>query len=294
VLFNEAPSPDRDRTVVLSDAPKPSEDGGTVVFQPPSEDVTATTTPAVATPVPTEPALGREEHVGSEREDLPPTAVGVTAEPAAEAPSAPAVYRVSLKPLFVTVVLSFVAYLAVAVPLVLTTRGSLREESLARGRTIVHLLAVQNGAALAAGNLQELSIDSVVNEPGVEDVLILDVEGRVLAPGGRSGQSHEAIENAPQEVLERDELYWARSGGGDYDLVRPLTYRGERVGFAVLRYSGARVAERKSVPVLLFLGFLLIAGGAWGAYFLSKKQALERVATETTLTENPDPTTMDF
>jgi hypothetical protein len=192
------------------------------------------------------------------------------------------------------VVLSFVAYLLVAVPLVLTTRGSLREESLARGRALVDLLAVQNGAALAAGNLQELSADTVRNEPGVEDAAILDVEGRVLAPSGRSGQSHQAIETAPKEVLERGGFYLARGGAGDYDLVRPLIHRGERVGFAVLRYSGARVAERKSVPVLLFLGFLLIAGGAWGAYFLSKKQALERVATETTLAENPGPTLTDF
>lgn len=291
VLFNEAPRPDRDRTVILSEAPAPSEDAGTVIFQLPTEGGTDTTTPAVATPAPTEPALRREKHFGSAGDDLPPTGVGVTAEPVAEAPSARVVHRVGLKPLLVTVVLSFVAYLLVAVPLVLTTRGSLREESLARGRALVDLLAVQNEAALAAGNLQELSADSVRNEPGVEDAVILDVEGRVLAPGGRSGQSHEAIETAPKEVLESGGLYLARGGAGDYDLVRPLIHRGERVGFAVLRYSVARVAERKSVPVLLFLGFLLIAGGAWGAYFLSKKQALERVATETTLAENPDPTT---
>jgi hypothetical protein len=176
-----------------------------------------------------------------------------------------------------------VAYLVVAVPLVLTIRASLRQESFARGRTIVDLLVMQSGEALATSNLQDLSVESVKNQPGVADVVILDGEGRVLVPGDRSGQSHEAIENAPGEALETGGLYRARTAAGDYDLVRPVFYQGKRVGFVVLRYTGVREAERKSVPVLLFLGFLLIAGGAWGAYFLSKKQALQRIATETTL-----------
>jgi hypothetical protein len=282
VLFNKAQSADGDRTVVLPDAPSQGEEAGTVVFQSPVEDE-ATTSPAITTPPPTEGVLGSEQHVDTVKEELPPTAVAVARKPAAETHSGEAVARVGPTPLFVTVVLSFVAYLVVAVPLVLTLRGSLRQESLARGQTIVDLLAVQNGAALATDSLEELSVDSVGNQPGVEEAVILDVEGRVLIPSDRAGQAHQAFENVPEDAIERGGLYRTQAVAGDYDLVQPVIYQGERVGFVALRYSGVRVAERKSVPVLLFLGLLLIVGGAWGAYILTKKQALQRISTETTL-----------
>jgi hypothetical protein len=243
---------------------------------------------------PTQPALERGEAAGLAKEELPPTVIGAAVDQAAAIPSVEGAPRASLQPLLVTAVLSLVAYLLLAVPLVFSIRSSLWDESLARGRALVDLLAAHNETALAAGENQALSVESVSNRPGVEDALVLDMGGHVLAPGDRSGGAYETIEGTAKKVSEIGDFFQGRTSAGDYVLVKPLTRQGERIGFVVLRYSGVAVAERKTVPVLLFLGFLLIVGGAWGAYLLSQKPALELVATETTLAENPEPTLTDF
>ena len=73
------------------------------------------------------------------------------------------------------------------------------------------------------------------SQPGVDEALILDVEGLVLAPSGGPGRSLDVIEAASLGALETDGLYSRRIGPGEYVLARPINEHGERVGFAVLR-----------------------------------------------------------
>jgi pSer/pThr/pTyr-binding forkhead associated (FHA) protein len=291
VLFSEISKQDRDQTVVLPGASASGDEGGTVVFHPPSEESADTMTHDPA-PAPTQPSIEREESAGSYEEELEPTAVEAPVDRAAAFSSVQEVPKGSLRPLAVTVLLSLVAYLVVAVPLVLSTGRSLRNETLARGRALVDLLAAHNMTALAAGEEQALSVESVSNRPGVEDALVLNREGRVMAPAGRSGEALEIIEGTTKKVSEIGEYFQERTSAGDYALVTPLTHEGERIGFAVLRYSGAEAAEGRTVPGLLLLGFLLILGGACAAYFLTRKKTV--VATETTLSEHSEPTLTDF
>jgi pSer/pThr/pTyr-binding forkhead associated (FHA) protein len=293
VLFKETPKPDRDRTVVLSGASPPGEDSGTVIFQSPSGARPDTTTRAAPTLEPTQPAIEREESGGRLAEDLAPEAVGVVVEPGADIPTDEVARRVDLSPLVVMAVFSIAAYLFVACPLIFTTRTSLRQESLARGRVLLDLLAAQNEAALATGDQRALSVDSVLEESGVEDAFILDVDGRVLAPGSRSGESFGAIEGVSKKVGEIDRFVMGRTSAGDINLVRPIFPRGNKVGLAVVRYSGARIAEGKAVPVLVLLGLVLIALGVGSSYFLFKKTAAVGITTETTLAEGPEPIVTD-
>jgi hypothetical protein len=146
--------------------------------------------------------------------------------------------------------------------------------------------------AMAEGEEQAVSVESVSTRSGVVDAFVMDSAGRIVAPAGRSGEPLDRIEGTAKNVSEIQDYYQERTSTGDYALVQPLTHQNERIGFVVLRYAGAEAAEGRTVPILLFLGFVLILVGACVAYFSMRKKAV--IATESTLSERPEPTLSDF
>jgi pSer/pThr/pTyr-binding forkhead associated (FHA) protein len=278
VLFGGAPTPDKDGTVVLPATSPPEESSGTVIFQQAAESEVDTTTEAVPVSDGAEPST-RSQEVTLEPQ-LPPTI---------EAPVAGRAQRASVLPILVLGGLSLVAYALLAVPLIYTTRHALREESLARGRTITRLLATQNQILLGARRHQDLSSETASAEPGVDQALILDLDGRILVPFERAGEPLGTIEGLPGDLSEVEGFQSGRTASGAYNMVAPLTHEGQRVGYAVITYSLVELAERGAVSALVVLGFLLITGGIWGGFALSKRLMREQVDTEITLSDEPSP-----
>jgi hypothetical protein len=278
LLRGGAPSPEEktakvERTVLLSPSAADAGEAGTQIFRPPAAE------PAAAGP---EATLIRPSTARLPRPPAPTPAPA----PAAAAPRVveqarrrAAALPWGIKFVLLLAGLGLLAYLVLAVPLVNTMRTALREESLLRGRALLNYLAAMNAPILGANRTQDLSTEMVLKEPGVKDALILDLNGRVLAPSIRSSENFETIPGVDKKVGEIFTFYLGRNDAGDYNLVLPLIQRGQRVGIAVLTYSAAGVAERGSVPALLVLGFLIIAGGVYAATIFARKITLTPLVT---------------
>jgi pSer/pThr/pTyr-binding forkhead associated (FHA) protein len=290
IFTRDAPGPEPERTVVVSRTSSPGDDSGTVIFTPPHRDSSYEPTRA-ASRAEAPPTLEVEAHIGSNESPAAPTAVGSMEPRTVESLVARPSGRVDRRPVLITLAASAAAYLLIAVPLVLWTRGSLRDESMARGRALLDLLVLQNEAVWAIGDHPSASVSSVEQRDGVEEALILDTEGRVLAPGGRSAERHETLPGTSKKLSEIDGYYLQSAGGGAVIFARPVAHGGERVGTAFLRYATAGLAEAPWISVLLFLGLLVLAGGAWwGACYLPPSAP----DTETTLAESQESTLSDI
>lgn len=265
------PSEKDDKTVLLTSSVADVPEAGTQIFRPPVAEASALSPEATLirpSPAPTTARLPRTPPpTGEPQAVAAPRVVEHARRRAAALPW-------GIKFVLILAGLGLLAYLVLAVPLVNTMRTALREESLLRGRALLNYLAAMNAPILGAKRTQELSTDMVLKEPGVKDALILDLNGRVLAPSIRSSESFETIPGVDRKVSEIFTFYLGRNEGGDYNLVLPLMQRGQRVGVAVLTYSAAGVAERGSVPALLVLGFLVIAGGVYAATIFSRRITL--------------------
>jgi hypothetical protein len=187
--------------------------------------------------------------------------------------------------------IAFVSYFALAVPLVGAMRSSLKDESLLRARALLRYLAADNEVLLAEQKLRELSLDRLLQEPGVKDALILDLDGKILAPSVRAGELLLQIEGIQTKTPEIYTFYLGHTGSGHYNLVLPLIHRGRRVGIGVLTYS---IAGRGSVAVELILGFLVIAAATAGAVVAAKRMTMNPMATLTDDVESVIKTDADF
>ncbi len=193
------------------------------------------------------------------------------------------------QPLLVSLVFALIAYVLVAFPLAVATRNTLHEESLARGRSLLRLLAASSSAQLAARRIEELSVAMVVGDPGVQDALILDLKDRILAPPERAGALLDILEGIDQPVGEIGGFVVGENEAGDLNMAMPISFGGSRVGVAVLTFSLPHQARGGTLLILLLVGLLLILIGAASAILLAKKRlrALSAVASEPTIAELP-------
>jgi hypothetical protein len=193
------------------------------------------------------------------------------------------------QPLLVSLVFALIAYVLVAFPLTVSTRNTLREESLDRGRSLLRLLEASNSLQLATQRIEDLSVAMVVGEPGVQDALILDPEGRILVPPERAGGLLDILEGIDQPVHEIGGLVVGENESGDFNMAMPISSGGRRVGAAALTFSLPRQAKGGTLMILLLVGLLLILIGTASAILLTKKRlrALSAVASEPTIAELP-------
>jgi FHA domain len=267
-----------DKTVLLNRGEKaqpPPPDGGTVLIRPekPAPKVptdTARLTPdkvaprplpaPAPMPTPIAPVVGRAPGVGLDPEAPPP----------------PARWSWTAKHAFITLGVGLVLYLVLAFPLVRTLGNALREESLRRGRALLDSLASSNGAAVAEGRARDLDVDKVTREERVKEALLLDLQGKVLAPSSRVEEALTRIEGIEPATEEIRTFYLGRRGS-DYVMVEPILDRGKRVGIAVLVYEVATSSGSWAVAVM-FLGFLVLLLGALVAMILGKRFTIEPIA----------------
>jgi hypothetical protein len=161
--------------------------------------------------------------------------------------------------------------LASAAPLLRTIgslKGSLEAEWLRRGMLLLESLEAVNAPLLAAGRLDQLSTGRSEEDPSVTEVLLLDLEGRVLAPSTRRGETLPRIEGVDREPSEVFAFTHWREGFGEYLFARPMFHDGRRLGVSVVRYAPGRAGTSAGVLVGLFISLLLAGGAAYGALVL--------------------------
>lgn len=169
------------------------------------------------------------------------------------------------------------AFLVASLPLANRLRGSIETESMERGKTLLRFLAAINEPILANKDFQDLNTDIIMGEPGVKDALVLDVDGKVLAPPLRSTEAHETLPGIDQKISEIHSSASGLTPAGDVNFIQPLVAKGKRIGFAVLTYAPSRSGG--SLAEAIFVGFLVIAAGAYGAMLLTKNLTLRPIAT---------------
>jgi HAMP domain-containing protein len=168
-------------------------------------------------------------------------------------------------------------YLVLALPLVRTLGNALREESLRRGRALLNLLTATNAAAVAEGRSRDLEVEMVTREERVKEALILDLQGKVLAPSSRVDESFKTLDGIQPNLEEIRTFYLGRRRNGDYVMVEPLLDRGRRIGIAVLVYEVATASGSWAVAVL-FLAFLVLMVAVLVAVVMAKRFTLEPIA----------------
>jgi HAMP domain-containing protein len=164
-------------------------------------------------------------------------------------------------------------YLVLALPLVRTLGNALREESLRRGRVLLDLLAATNASAMADGRSRDLDIDPVIREERVKEALLLSLDGKLLAPSSRAGETLTEIKGIQPKVDAIRTFYLGRRANGDYVMVEPVLDRGLRVGLAVVTYEVATTSGSWAVAVL-FLGFLVLLLSVVVSLLLAKRFTL--------------------
>jgi len=182
----------------------------------------------------------------------------------------------SAKFLFIVSTVGIVVYLLLALPLLRSLGGELREESLRRGRALLSVATAGNGRALGEGSIRLVSVDEILREERVKEALILDLEGNVVAPSSRASEVLTSIEGIDAVMADIRTFYLGRRGR-DYVMVQPLLHESRRVGLAVLVYEPATAAGGVSMAVL-FLAFLVLTLSTIIALLSARKMTLVPVA----------------
>jgi pSer/pThr/pTyr-binding forkhead associated (FHA) protein/HAMP domain-containing protein len=260
--------PEPERTVVLPGQAKRSPyDTGTVVFRgqvDPSlqEAATRLAAPESATqeasfpddPQRSYPSLSDSMELSLEAEALPATGQSWT-------------FRFAL----VASGLALFAILVLALPLLRIVRVAGATESEKRARVLVELLAALNEQALGEGRTADLALERVAGEDGVRAAYIISPTEEILAPAGEAGRklAIEGVEGAGEVRSPR----MTRAADGDGVFLSPLSYRGRRVGVAVVRHR-PEGSMAGGAAVALAFGTLLLMVAVVGAVLLAARMTL--------------------
>ncbi len=129
---------------------------------------------------------------------------------------------------------------------------------------------------MAEGRSRDLEVDKVTREERVKEALLVDLQGKVLAPTSRVDETLPTIQGIEPPTEEIRTFYLGRRGG-DYVMVEPVLDRGKRVGIAVLVYEVATASGSWAVAVMV-LGFLTLLLGVLVAMVLAKRFTLVPIA----------------
>jgi hypothetical protein len=159
--------------------------------------------------------------------------------------------------LLVALALSLFSLLVLPIPLLRLARAAVDEESAKRARALVDLLATANEAALGEGRVEDVTVERVAGESGVTGAYIVSPGGDILAPRDRAGQKLE-LSGFAGSVGEVRSFRAAPLDGGETVFARPVTYRGTRVGVAVLSHRAGGEFSGWANVVLAFGSLLLL------------------------------------
>ncbi len=180
------------------------------------------------------------------------------------------------------------------------TSAVAEELSLQRGEALAEGLANRNGEPLATQRYISLDAASVLQETGVQQAAVTDVNGTVLAPPERARQS---ITRSPgwTGAVQSGAVVRSEGEDGTWEILAPI--RGEaasgagsrtQVGWAWIVYDPSVTADAASSPILRALAGLMVvlaaagvvAGGVW--WLVLRPLAALRDETEHALHDHVD------
>jgi hypothetical protein len=260
--------PEPERTVVLpGQATQSPYDTGTVVFRgqaDPALQEAATRLAAVA-PEAVEARAPDEAEVSyaslSDSMSLP--------EPVHPLPGAGRSWALRFS--LVAFGLALFAFLVLALPLLRIIRVASAEESEKRARVLVELLATANEQALGEGRTGDVVVERIAGEAGVRAAYVVSPVGEILAPADRAGEKLEigGVDGLGDVRSPRT----ARADDGDGVFVQPISYRGRRVGVAVVRHRAAGTITGGATVALAF-GTLLLLVAVTGSVLLAARMTV--------------------
>lgn len=239
--------PEPERTVVLDAAsPKSPFDTGTVVFRGQADPgLREAARGSAHDPGLAKEASAAEEHYHSSLD------ASLSFEPGGVVSGRGWAFRFS----WIVVGLGLFSFVVLALPTLRIARLAASEESAKRARALVELLAAANETALGEGRERDLAVDRALSETGVTGAFLLSPAGEILAPRDRSGQKLQIDGVEPLADVRNFRTMTATNG--DTVLAQPISYRGRRVGVAVLRHRPGE-AFAGSATVTLAFGTLLL------------------------------------
>jgi FHA domain len=162
-----------------------------------------------------------------------------------------------------------------AFPLLRILSPAVAEESRLRARALVDLLAASSEEALGEARVQELSVERFTREPGVSAAFVLSPAGAILAPTNRAGETL-SLEGLGTSVADVRNFRSGTSPAGEWLMAQPISYRGRRVGVAVLIQRPPSAAVGAATLALVVGGILLLMAGAV-VVLLGRKMTLDPV-----------------
>jgi hypothetical protein len=159
--------------------------------------------------------------------------------------------------LIVVLALAFFSLLVLPIPLYRMARATVAEESEKRARALVDLLASANETALGEGRAQDVTVERVAGESGVTAAYIVSPAGDILAPRDEAGQKLE-LEGFGSGAGDVRSFRAVSLEGGETVYARPVSYRGTRVGVAVLSHRAGGEFHGWATVVLAFGSLLLL------------------------------------
>lgn len=258
----------------MSDVP---DEDGTVVIHPPTLER------AAAEPVATAAPAHRDDDDGTIARLPPPLTTAAASSqappvaparltqrfnapvPASEAGAAAVARRARTSwsgRVFVQIVgLGLFAASLVAILMSTWQARTLNGVGVARATALVNWLAADAMSAREHGDGASAA-DALTREPGVVSAIVLGVDGRVLSPASRAGESFSAI---PGLGVAASEVYRLRSGVADglVEVARPIVDRqGTRQAVAWITFRPSAGPDEASVIVVLGPAFLIVFGAA--------------------------------
>jgi hypothetical protein len=154
--------------------------------------------------------------------------------------------------------------LIITVPLLIIQNKATTRVSLERGVTLANSLAAKNQFAIA--NNQPLQLDTrfVEHEAGVVQAVVMDTEGRVLAPAARSGETISNIEGIAVKPPQMKIFYDGVTASGDYNLVSPIKNdNAQTVGLAWITFTPVSLSQSANtiaIVIMLVIFLSIIVG----------------------------------
>lgn len=240
-------SDDEDGTVIM---PAPVGDDRTVHMPPPSGAV-----PSPPSPVPSPPKPDEMEVVTG-----PPVQTAVARF--ARTPWSGRVF---------VVVVGVAMFSAVLVAILMSVWQArvLNSVATARATALVNWLAADAASAIERGDARSAA-EAFTREPGVVAAIVAGVDGKVLSPGSRAGETFDTI---PGADVAPSEVFGPRSGTSDgvVYVARPVGRDGARQAVAWVAFRPSAGPDGGSVAVVLGPALLVVfAAGMFAALFVRR------------------------
>lgn len=174
---------------------------------------------------------------------------------------------------------ALVGFLSGALPLWTLQNRSQAASAEQHAQALVQWLSAEAGAAIGTGTSAATTADMVTRQPGVVAAAVLSVDGTVLSPRARAGESVGAIPAIDVNASDVRTMVSAWNGSR-LEIVRPVeSVDGRRVGVAWITFQPSASLGPETLLVWLAFPVVVVLLASWvAAELISRRVASVRKA----------------